>query len=148
MSLEIYVDADACPVKDEIQKVAARHRLKTIMVSDGGIRPSQDPLVQIIVVSQGADAADDWIVETIGQGDIVITNDIPLADRCIKSGALAIRPNGKAFPEDSIGMALATRNLMTDLRESGQITGGPAPFSKQDRSRFLQALETAIQSRR
>ncbi|MBL6933507.1 MAG: YaiI/YqxD family protein [Rhodospirillales bacterium] len=145
---EIYVDADACPVKDEVLKVTERHGLKTHLVSDGGIRPSPSPLVSIVVVTQGADAADDWIVENIQPGDITITNDIPLADRCIKKGALAIRPNGKAFSEDSIGMALATRNLMSDLRESGEITGGPAPFSKQDRSRFLQALEKAIQSLR
>jgi uncharacterized protein len=143
---EIYIDADACPVKDEVLKVAGRHGLKTLLVSDGGIRPSPSPLVQIVVVTQGADAADDWIVEHIQSGDITITNDIPLADRCIKKGAVAIRPNGKAFSEDSIGMALATRDLMAGLRETGQITGGPAPFSKQDRSRFLQALETAIQA--
>ena len=146
--IEIYVDADACPVKDEVLKVATRHRLKTYMVSDGGIRPSQDPMVQIVVVTQGADAADDWIADHIQPGDITITNDIPLADRCIKNGATAIKPNGQVFTVDSIGMALATRNLMSDLRETGQITGGPAPFSKQDRSRFLQALDTAIQSRR
>ncbi len=145
---EIYVDADACPVKDEVVKVALRHQLKTHFVSDGGIRPHPSPLVSIVVVSQGADAADDWIAEHIQPHDITITNDIPLADRCIKKGALAIRPNGKAFSEDSIGMALATRNLMADLRETGEITGGPAPFSRQDRSRFLQALETAIQSLR
>ena len=144
---EIYVDADACPVKDEVVKVAGRHSLKTHLVSDGGIRPYPSPLVSIVVVAQGADAADDWIAENIQKDDITVTNDIPLADRCIKKGALAIRPNGKAFSEDSIGMALATRNLMADLRETGQVTGGPAPFSKQDRSRFLQALETAIQSR-
>ena len=143
---EIYIDADACPVRDEVLKVAGRHGLKTLLVSDGGIRPSPSPLVQIVVVTQGADAADDWIVEHIQSGDITITNDIPLADRCIKKGAVAIRPNGKAFSEDSIGMALATRDLMAGLRETGQITGGPAPFSKQDRSRFLQALETAIQA--
>ena len=145
--LEIYVDADACPVKDEILKVIERHGLKTIFVSDGGVRPYPSPLVSIVVVSQGADAADDWIVKKIQDGDITITNDIPLADRCIKKGAIAIRPNGMAFSEDSIGMALATRDLMAELRETGEITGGPAPFSKQDRSRFLQALETAIQSR-
>ena len=145
---EIYVDADACPVKDEVLKVATRHKLMTYLVSDGGIRPSLSPLVQIVVVSQGADAADDWIADNIKDGDITITNDIPLADRCVKKGALAIRPNGKLLDEDSIGMALATRDLMTDLREIGQITGGPAPYSKQDRSRFLQALETAVQARR
>jgi len=143
---EIYVDADACPVKDEVLKVADRHGLKTSFVSDGGIRPYPNPLVRIVVVDQGADAADDWIVENIQEGDITVTNDIPLADRCLKKGALAIRPNGKVFTEESIGMALATRDLMADLREAGEITGGPAPFSKQDRSRFLQALETTIQS--
>ncbi len=143
---EIYVDADACPVKDEVVKVAERHGMTVHMVSDGGVRPHPSPLVFIVVVSQGADAADDWIVERIQSGDITITNDIPLVDRCIKKGALAIRPNGRAFSEDSIGMALATRNLMADLRETGEVTGGPAPFSKQDRSRFLQALDTAIQS--
>ena len=127
-------------------QVTSRHGLKTIFVSDGGVRPYPSPLVSIVVVSQGADAADDWIVEKIQDGDITITNDIPLADRCFKKGAIAIRPNGIAFTEDSIGMALATRDLMAGLREIGEITGGPAPFSKQDRSRFLQALETAIQS--
>jgi uncharacterized protein YaiI (UPF0178 family) len=144
---KIYVDADACPVKDEILKVIERHGLKTIFVSDGGVRPYPSALVSIVVVSQGADAADDWIVDKIQGSDITITSDIPLADRCIKKGAIAIRPNGMAFSEDSIGMALATRNLMSGLRETGEITGGPAPFSKQNRSRFLQALETAIQSR-
>ena len=143
---EIFVDADACPVKDEIIRVATRHGLKTIFVSDGGVRPYPSPLVSIVVVSQGADAADDWIVEKIQEGDIAITNDIPLADRCFKKGAIAIQPNGVAFTEDSIGLALATRDLMAGLRETGEITGGPAPFSKQDRSKFLQALETAIQA--
>ena len=119
----------------------------THLVSDGGIRPHADPRVRIVVVARGADAADDWIAEHIGPGDIAITDDIPLADRCLKTGALAIRANGKAFSEDSIAMDLATRDLMAGLRERGEITGGPAPFSKQDRSRFLQALETAIQAR-
>lgn len=141
---DIYVDADACPVKDEVVKVAARHSLKTYLVSNGGIRPPADPLVQIIVVSEGSDVADDWIVEHIKAGDIVVTQDIPLADRCIKKNARALRPNGKLFTKDSIGMALATRNLMTDLRESGEITGGPDAFANADRSRFLQALETTI----
>ena len=145
---EIYVDADACPVKDEILRVAERHGLMTHLVSDGGIRPRPGPLVRIVVVAQGADAADDWIAGNIQASDIAITNDIPLADRCLKSGATAIRPNGKTFSEDSIGTALATRDLMAGLRELGQITGGPAPFSKQDRSRFLEALETAVQAKR
>lgn len=143
---EIYVDADACPVKDEVVKVAGRHGLKTHMVSDGGIRPSPNPLVSIVVVAQGADAADDWIADNIQAADIVITNDIPLADRCLKRNALALRPNGKQFTEDSIGMELATRDLMANLRETGEITGGPSPFSKQDRSNFLQSLETVVQA--
>ncbi|WP_420418775.1 YaiI/YqxD family protein [Pacificispira sp.] len=141
----LYVDADACPVKDETMKVAGRHGLKTILVSDGGLRPSRDPMVQTVVVARGADAADDWIAEHIGPGDICITNDIPLAARCLKSGAQALKPNGDAFSEDGIGMALATRELMQGLRDSGQITGGPRPFSKADRSAFLNALEVAVQ---
>ncbi|MFC1673449.1 YaiI/YqxD family protein [Pseudomonadota bacterium] len=144
--LEIYVDADACPVKDETVRVALRHNMKVIMVSDGGVRPHPSPLVDIVVVAQGADAADDWIAERSGHGDIVVTNDIPLADRCIKAGARAVRPNGEAFTTDSIGMALATRDLMTDLRETGQVTGGPRPFSKADRSQFLNTLETLAQA--
>lgn len=142
----LYVDADACPVKDETVRVAQRHGLKVIMVSDGGVRPHPDPLVEIVVVAQGADAADDWIAEHIGPGDIAVTNDIPLADRCLKAGAHALRPNGEAFTEDAIGMTLATRDLMAGLRETGQITGGPRPFSKQDRSQFLNTLETLVQT--
>lgn len=144
--LEIYVDADACPVKDEAVRVAQRHGLKVFMVSDGGVRPHPDPMVQIVVVTQGADAADDWIAEHVGPGDIVVTSDIPLADRCIKAGSRAMRPNGEAFTEDAIGMTLATRDLMTGLRETGQITGGPRPYSKQDRSQFLNTLETQVQA--
>ncbi|HJM93275.1 MAG: YaiI/YqxD family protein [Alphaproteobacteria bacterium] len=142
---KIYVDADACPVRKEVIRVAERHGLVTHMVSDGGLRPDPSPLVRNVVVAQGPDAADDWIAENISPGDIAITNDIPLADRCLKQGAGAIRPNGKAFTQDSNGMAVATRNLMTDLREMGEITGGPAPFSKRDRSQFLQTLEVAVQ---
>ncbi len=143
---EIYVDADACPVKDEVVRVAERHGLKTYLVCDGGIRPSASPLVQLVVVAQGADAADDWIAEHVGTDDIAITADIPLAARCIENGAHVLRPNGEPITEDTIGVVLATRNLMTDLREAGQITGGPAPFAKKDRSRFLNALEKAIQA--
>ena len=145
---EIYVDADACPVKDEVIRVAERHGLGVLMVSDGGIRPYPSPLVRPVFVAQGADAADDWIAEHIGEGDIAITNDIPLADRCLKAGAGAIRPDGRVFTNDSIGTALATRAIMAGLREQGEVTGGPPPFSKRDRSQFLQALETAIQARR
>ncbi len=145
---EIFVDADACPVKDEVIRVAERHGLMVHLVSDGGIRPHASPMIQVVVVAQGPDAADDWIAEHIEAGDIAITNDIPLADRCLKKGAGAIQPNGRIFSQDSIGMAVATRDLMAGLRERGEISGGPAPFSKKDRSRFLQALETAIQARR
>ena len=144
---EIYVDADACPVKEEIVKVALRHNLKTYLVSDGGIRPHPSPLVVIVTVAPGPDAADDWIAMHIEFGDIVITSDIPLADRCLKKDAAAIRPDGKVFTPDSIGMAMAMRDLMANLRSSGDVSGGPPPFSRQDRSNFLQALETAIQTR-
>jgi len=142
----IYVDADACPVKDEVLRVAARHGLKTYMVSDGGIRPSRDPMVETIFVAAGADAADDWIAERIDSRDICVTNDIPLAARCLERGARAIKPNGELFTRDGIGMALANRELMQHLRETGQVTGGPRPFSKADRSRFLNRLETTVQA--
>jgi len=143
--VEIYVDADACPVKDETLRVAARHGLKIWMVCDGGIRPSADPMVELVIVAQGADAADDWIAEHIGKADICITNDIPLASRCLENGALALKPNGEAFTENMIGMALANRELMQGLRETGEITGGPSAFSKADRSNFLNRLETTVQ---
>lgn len=142
----IYVDADACPVKEETTTVAARHGLKTVMVSDGGIRPSLDPMIETVFVTQGADAADDWIAERIGPNDICITNDIPLASRCIANGARVLRPNGDELTEAGIGMALATRDLMQTLRDSGEITGGPRPFSKADRSTFKNKLETTVQA--
>ena len=144
--VEIYVDADACPVKDETLRVAARHGLKTYLVSDGGIRPHHNPLVELVIVAPGADAADDWIAEQIQPTDICITNDIPLAARCLERGALAIKPNGERFTENAIGMALATREIMQGLRESGEITGGPRPFSKSDRSAFLNRLETTVRA--
>lgn len=145
---EIYVDADACPVKDEVLRVAGRLGLTVHMVSDGGIRPYPNPNVRIVVVAQGADAADDWIAEHIQDGDIAVTNDIPLADRCVTAGALAVQPNGRVLDATSIGAVRATRDLMADLRETGEVTGGPRPFSKQDRSRFLQALDSAVQKQR
>jgi len=145
---EIYVDADACPVKEEILRVAGRHGLAVHLVSNGGIRPRPDPKVRIVVVGAGADAADDWIADHIGPGDIAVTNDVPLADRCLKRGAAALRPDGRPFSENSIGLALATRDLMAGLREQGEIAGGPPPFSGRDRSRFLQSLDTAIQAAR
>ena len=144
--VEIYIVADACPVKDETIQVAARHNLKTFMVCDGGIRPSANPMVELVIVTQGADAADDWIAEHIGKADICVTNDIPLAARCLEKQALAIKPNGELFTENGIGMALANRELMQSLRETGQITGGPRPYSKSDRSAFLNKLETTVQS--
>jgi uncharacterized protein YaiI (UPF0178 family) len=145
-STEIYVDADACPVKDEVIKVASRHSINVHMVSDGGIRPYPSSLVNLIIVAQGADAADDWIAEHIETGDIAITSDIPLAARCLNKGARAIKPNGVLFTDNSIGIALATRDLMQTLRENGEITGGPRPFSKKDRSDFLNTLEVVIQN--
>ncbi|MDA1088757.1 MAG: YaiI/YqxD family protein [Proteobacteria bacterium] len=144
--VEIYVDADACPVKDEVLRVASRHDLKIYMVSDGGIRPSQSPLVELVIVEQGPDAADDWIADHIQIADICITSDIPLAARCLERDAFALKPNGDAFTNDGIGMALANRDLMQDLRDSGEITGGPKPFSKSDRSVFLNRLETTVQA--
>ncbi len=144
--VEIYIDADACPVKDEAIDVAARHGLKTYMVSDGGIRPRHNTMVQLVIVAQGEDAADNWIAEHIKKSDICVTSDIPLAARCLEHGALAIRPNGKQFTENGIGAALANRELMQNLRETGEITGGPRPFSKSDRSDFLSYLETTVQT--
>ena len=143
---EIYVDADACPVKDEVLRVARRHGLNVYLVCGGGIRPVADPLVRVVVVAQGADAADDWIAEHIGAGDVAVTADIPLAARCLGKGARALRHNGEPFTGDSIGSALATRELMAGLRETGVITGGPAPFAKHDRSRFLDVLETTVRA--
>jgi uncharacterized protein YaiI (UPF0178 family) len=145
--IQIYVDADACPVKDEIVRVAERHQIQVQLVSNSGMFGFHGhPLVTQTVVADGADIADDWIAERIGPGDIVVTQDIPLADRCIKKDARALRPNGRVLDRDSIGMTLATRDLMTDLRAAGEVTGGPRAFSKQDRSNFLQALETQIQA--
>ncbi|NVN88651.1 MAG: YaiI/YqxD family protein [Rhodopseudomonas sp.] len=140
----IYVDADACPVKDEIYKVAERHRLPVSVVAGNFIRVPQHPLIERIAAGSGMDAADDWIAERAGPGDIVITSDIPLASRCVKAGAEVLAPNGKPFSEQSIGMTLAVRNLMTDLRSTGEVTGGPRSFAPRDRSAFLSALDTAI----
>jgi uncharacterized protein YaiI (UPF0178 family) len=141
----ILIDADACPVKDETYKVAARHRVKTIVVSNAWMNvPRGDQLIEQVVVPAGLDVADDWIAERARRGVVVITADIPLAARAIKAGADAIAPNGKPFTEASIGNVLATRNLMDELRSAGAITGGPRPFSRADRSAFLSALDLAI----
>jgi uncharacterized protein YaiI (UPF0178 family) len=142
----IYVDADACPVKDEVLRVAARHSIPVVLVSNRGMRTGDDPLVRSVLVDHGADAADDWIVDNLAAGDLVITADIRLAARCLERKARALNPNGNPFDERSIGMAVAMRNLMAALRDQGAITGGGAGFSKQDRSRFLSALETAVRA--
>jgi uncharacterized protein len=147
--ISLYIDADACPVKQEIYRVAERHAgkgvaLKVYVVSNAPIAVPRDDMIQRVVVGAGMDAADHWIAERAKQGDIVITADVPLASRAVKAGATAIAPNGKPFTEDSIGMTLATRNLMDSLRSAGEITGGPKPFAPRDRSEFLAALDRAI----
>jgi uncharacterized protein YaiI (UPF0178 family) len=142
--IAIYIDADACPVKQEVYRVAERHGCKVYVVSNSPIAVPRDPQIERVVVPAGMDAADDWIAERAAKGAIVITQDIPLAARAVKAGAVAIAPNGKPFTEDSIGMALATRNLMDSLRSAGEITGGPRPFAPKDRSVFLQSLDREI----
>ena len=141
----IYVDADACPVKAEAEKVGTRHRLQVAIVSNGGIRPSANPFVETVIVAEGPDAADDWIAERAGAGDVVVTADIPLAHRCVTAGALVLKPNGETLDARNIGNVLATRDLMADLRAADPFRqGGGRAFSKADRSRFLNALETAV----
>ncbi|MDH5410862.1 MAG: YaiI/YqxD family protein [Alphaproteobacteria bacterium] len=143
---EIYVDADACPVKDEVLRVAARHGLTVHMVSNQWMRLPESPLINRVIVSDGFDAADDWIAERTGAGDIAITSDIPLASRCLEAGAWVLGPGGKPFTTDNIGMALSMRDLNAHLRDTGEIRGGGPSFTRQDRSNFLQALETAVQA--
>jgi len=147
-NLRILVDADACPVKDEIYRVAGRYGLRVFVVANSAILIPRAPGIERVVVGAGPDAADDWIAERADQEAIVVTSDIPLASRCVKSGADVIAPNGKRFTESSIGMALATRNLMDHLRSSGQSTAGPKPFGPRDRSNFLSALDNAVARRR
>ena len=144
--VEIYVDADGCPVWDECIKVARRHDLKMYIVSDGGIRPVNAKRIELVIVSPGMDAADRWISDHIGSNDIVVTADIPLAADCIKSGAVALKPNGDTLNETNIGPVQGTRDLMANLRETGEISGGPSSFNRQDRSRFLSALEVTVQT--
>ena len=141
---DIYIDGDACPVKREVYKVAERHGLTVHVVCNDIIALPREPWIHRVVVGAEFDAADDWIAEHVGPGDIVVTADIPLASRCVKAGASVIGPNGRPFTEASIGMAVATRNLMQGLREAGQVTGGPSPFSPRDRSNFLSALHETI----
>jgi len=140
----ILVDADACPVKDEIYRVALRHGVAVMIVSNSPIRIPDHPLIGRTVVGDGFDAADDWIAERTDAKAVVITSDILLADRCIKQGAVVISPTGKPFTANSIGSAIATRAIMADLRAGGDIVGGPAPFGKTDRSRFLQVLDETL----
>ena len=144
--LDIYIDADACPVKDETYRVAERYGLKTYLVSAAGVRPPASPRVEAVVVGGGFDAADDWIAERAGSGDVVITADIPLASRCIERGARVVTSQGRILTERSIGEVRATRDLMTHLREAGTVTSGPAPFTRNDRSRFLSALDQVVQA--
>jgi uncharacterized protein len=143
-ALRILVDADACPVKDEVYRVAYRHEVPVRVVSNSHLRVPDHPLIERVVVSDKFDAADDWIVSQADARTVVITGDILLADRCLKAGATVIGPNGKPFTAGSIGGAIATRAIMADLRAGAGVTGGPAPFAKADRSRFLQALDTAL----
>jgi uncharacterized protein YaiI (UPF0178 family) len=144
MPIEIFVDADACPVKDEIYRVADRYGLQVFVVANGSMRVPRSPLIQQIVVDAGSDAADDWIAARTSASSVVVTSDIPLASRCIKTGAEVLTATGRRFTEASIGMALATRDLMDHLRSTGGATGGPKPFAPRDRSNFLSALDNAV----
>ena len=143
--MAIYVDADACPVKAEIYRVAERYRLKVFVVSNSYLNVPRDPRHELVVVSDSFDAADNWIAERVGPDDIVVTADIPLADRSIKAGASVIGNTGLPFTPASIGMAMANRELLSNLRAMGEITGGPKPMAQRDRSRFLSALDEVIQ---
>ncbi|MGZ8349727.1 MAG: YaiI/YqxD family protein [Allosphingosinicella sp.] len=143
-ALRILVDADACPVKDEVYKVAFRHEVPVAIVSNNYMRVPVHPLVERVVVGSGFDAADDWIAAQAGAATVVVTTDILLADRCLKAGAIVISPTGKPFTTSSIGAAVAARAIMADLRAGGDVVGGPPPFAKADRSRFLSALDEAL----
>ena len=144
--LHVFVDADACPGKAEAYKVAERYKLQVTLVANSRMQVPHNRLIRLEVVGAGADVADDWIVEQVQDCDIVVTADILLADRCLKKGARAIGTNGKLFTEDNIGGAVATRNLMAELRGAGETTGGPPPLQKRDRSRFLHQLDEVIQT--
>jgi len=146
MTTRIFIDADGCPVKDETYKVAERYKLHIFVVANKPIKIPLSPHVEMQVVSGGFDAADDWIAENISENDIAITADIPLADRCLKKNARVVTPKGDEFTQDSIGDAMATRELMIQLRQMGEAKGGPSPMEKKDRSRFLSKLDQVIQS--
>ncbi|HEY7999542.1 MAG TPA: YaiI/YqxD family protein, partial [Pseudolabrys sp.] len=143
-AIRVFVDADACPVKPEIYRVAERYGLMVYVVANAFMAVPRSDMIERVIVPEGPDIADNWIAERAGDSDIVITADIPLAGRCLKRGATVIGPTGKPFTEDSIGMALATRDLLTDLRSAGATTRGPRPLSRQDISRFLSALDLAV----
>ncbi len=143
---EILVDADSCPVKQEVYRIAKRYGLKVTLVANSQMHIPSEDWLELVVVSDQFDAVDDWIVEYITKNDIVISGDIPLASRCLKKGVRVLGPNGRVFTDDSIGDALATRDLMSHLRDIGIMTAGPAPFKKRDRSRFLQSLDGIIQA--
>ncbi|SFD86430.1 hypothetical protein SAMN04488523_103139 [Sulfitobacter brevis] len=143
----LYIDADACPVKAEAERVATRHKVAMFVVSNGGLRPSQNPLVETVIVADGPDVADMWIAERCGPGDVVVTGDIPLAARCVEAGARVLKHNGEALTQANIGNVLATRDLMTDLRAADPFRqGGGKGFTKADRSRFLEALERELRA--
>jgi uncharacterized protein YaiI (UPF0178 family) len=146
--IRIFIDSDACPVKDECYKVGARYGLKAFVVSNSFMQVPRSPLIEQVVVDAGPDVADDWIAERIAPGDIAVTNDIPLAERVLRAGGAAISPKGAPFTENSIGAAIAQRALMEQLRSTGEFLGGPKPFARNDRSRFLQALDEAVQKSR
>lgn len=146
MKTQIFVDADACPVKQEVYRVARRCDLEVILVANAWMRVPADARIRLQLVEDDPDAADDWIVDQIQADDILITADIPLADRSLKKGAYVLGSTGKPFTDDNIGQALATRNLLSDLRDAGAVTGGPPPLQKRDRSRFLQGLDEIIQA--
>lgn len=145
MTRRIFIDADACPVKAEAERVATRHGVKMLLVSNGGIRPSQNPLVESVFVAAGPDEADKWIAEACGPGDVVVTADIPLAAKCVAAGAWVVKHNGEELTAANVGMALATRDLMTDLRSADPFRqGGGKMFGKADRSRFLDVLDRVL----
>jgi len=148
--LRIFVDADSCPVKDEVYRVAQRYGLEVTLVAASWLRVPSEPWIQLQIVKETGelDVADDWIVEQVGKGDIVVSEDILLAARCLEKDARALSPRGRLFTKESIGEAIATRELMADLREVGAVTGGPSPFDKTDRSRFLQRLDEIINALR
>lgn len=144
--LHVYVDADACPVKQEVYRVARRYGLEVTLVANSWMRIPDEQGLALEVVEEGFDAADDWIVEHVGPADVVVTADVPLASRCLKAGARVIGPTGRPFTDGNIGQAVATRDLLAGIRGAGEMTGGPPPITRRDRSRFLQQLDEVIQS--